>query len=195
MKIRDRIKSFRRVKASELLPNPKNWRTHPQAQQDAMRGLLAEIGFAGAALARETKAGLMLLDGHLRAALAPDQKIPVLVLDVTEAEAAKLLATFDPVGKMADADPEALAALLADIDTESEALQAMLDGLAAEAELEAASEAASSTELKPLSIKQPPKMAWALIGIPTVRYGEIAGHVEAIAAIDGTIVEMTANDG
>ena len=37
MKIRDRIKELRRVKASELLPHPKNWRTHPQEQADAMR--------------------------------------------------------------------------------------------------------------------------------------------------------------
>ncbi len=36
MKIRDRIKELRRVKASELLPNPKNWRTHPTEQADAM---------------------------------------------------------------------------------------------------------------------------------------------------------------
>ena len=133
MKIRDRIKSFRRVKSCDLLPNPRNWRRHPQAQQDAMRGLLAEIGFAGAALARETKDGLQLIDGHLRTELSPDQKIPVLVLDVTQAEADKLLATFDPVGKMAEADPAALAKLLAQIDTESDALAAMLKGLAEEA--------------------------------------------------------------
>jgi hypothetical protein len=44
MNIRDRIKELRRVKASELRPSPKNWRTHPQAQQDALRGVLAEIG-------------------------------------------------------------------------------------------------------------------------------------------------------
>lgn len=130
MKIRDRIKSFRRVKASELLPNPRNWRRHPDAQRQAMRALLAEIGFAGATLARETEAGLEVIDGHLRAEESGDAKIPVLVLDVTTAEADKLLATFDPVGKMAEADPEALGKLLAEIDTESEALQMMLDELA-----------------------------------------------------------------
>ena len=65
MKIRDRIKELRRVPASELQPNPKNWRTHPQAQQDALRGVLAEVGYAGALLARETpEGGLMLIDGH-----------------------------------------------------------------------------------------------------------------------------------
>ena len=41
MKIRDRIKELRRVKASQLRPNPKNWRTHPQAQRDVLCGLLA----------------------------------------------------------------------------------------------------------------------------------------------------------
>lgn len=130
MKIRDRIKSLRRVKASDLLPNPRNWRTHPEAQANAMRGILAEVGYAGAALARETPDGLQLIDGHLRAELTPDQKIPVLVLDVTEEEADKILATFDPVGKMAEADEQKLGELLAEIETESEGLQVMLDELA-----------------------------------------------------------------
>ena len=97
-----------------------------------MRALLAEIGFAGAALARETPDGLQLIDGHLRAELSPDAKIPVLILDVTEKEAAKLLATFDPIGKLAEGDAQALGKLLAEIDTESEALEAMLKELEAE---------------------------------------------------------------
>src|SRR5208282_5842706 len=32
MEIKDRVKELRRVRASELVPNPKNWRTHPTAQ-------------------------------------------------------------------------------------------------------------------------------------------------------------------
>ena len=59
MQIRDRIKELRRVPASELLPNPKNWRTHPVAQQDALRGVLAEVGYADALIARETPEGLI----------------------------------------------------------------------------------------------------------------------------------------
>jgi hypothetical protein len=38
MKIRDRVKSLVRVRAGDLLPNPKNWRKHPKAQADALRG-------------------------------------------------------------------------------------------------------------------------------------------------------------
>ncbi len=100
MKLKDRIIELRRVPASELIPNPKNWRKHPEAQQNAMRGILAEVGIADAVLARETPKGLMLIDGHLRADIDPTVEWPVLVLDVTEAEADKILATHDPLAAM-----------------------------------------------------------------------------------------------
>jgi hypothetical protein len=136
MKLRDRIKELRRVKASDILPNPANWRTHPKAQQDAMRGILAEVGIADALLVRETPAGLQLIDGHLRADVAPDSEWPVLVLDVDDKEAAKLLATVDPLAAMAETDPEKLQELLRQIDVDSEALQQMLAELADEAGLQ-----------------------------------------------------------
>lgn len=136
MKIRDRVTDFRRVLASELLPHPANWRMHPPEQADAMRGVLAELGFCGACLVRETPEGLQLIDGHLRAEIAPDAKLPCLVLDVTEEEARKLLATFDPLGAMAEADEQALGELLAGLEVESEAVQAMLAKLAEEYEID-----------------------------------------------------------
>jgi len=127
VKIRDRIRELRRVPASQLLPNPKNWRTHPKAQQDALRGVLAEVGLADAVLARELADGsLMLIDGHLRAETLADAKVPVLVLDVTEAEADKLLATIDPLAAMAETDGAKFDELLRTVNTSSEALQQML---------------------------------------------------------------------
>lgn len=127
MKIRDRIRELRRVPASDLLPNPKNWRTHPKAQQDALRGVLAEVGMADAVLARELPDGsLMLIDGHLRAETAADAKVPVLILDVNEAEADKLLATLDPLAAMAESDAAAFEGLLHTINTDSEALQQLI---------------------------------------------------------------------
>lgn len=131
MKIRDRIKELRRVKASELLPNPRNWRTHPKKQQDALRGLLAEVGYADALLARELPDGsLEIVDGHLRAETTPDQVVPVLVLDISEAEAAKVLLTLDPLAAMAEADNQKLDELMREIDTGCEALQVMIADLA-----------------------------------------------------------------
>src|SRR5712671_1753818 len=83
IEIRDRIRELRRVRAGSLLPNPKNWRRHSKAQADALRGLLTEIGFAGALLVRELPDGrLTLIDGHLRAETKPEAMVPVLLLDV-----------------------------------------------------------------------------------------------------------------
>jgi hypothetical protein len=131
MQIRDRIKELRRVKASELRPSPSNWRTHPKGQRDALQAVLAEVGYADALLARELPDGsLELIDGHLRAETTPDMEVPVLVLDVTEAEAKKILATLDPLAAMAEASAEKLDALLREVDTGSEALQKMLADLA-----------------------------------------------------------------
>ena len=97
------------------------------------RGVLAEIGYADALLVRELPDGrLEIVDGHLRAETTPDEVVPVLVLDVTEEEADKLMLTLDPLAAMAEANKEALGRLLQEIETQSPAVQAMLDNLAAE---------------------------------------------------------------
>lgn len=131
MHIRDRIRELRRVPAGELQPNPRNWRSHPEAQRDALRGLFAEIGYAGALLARELEDGsLQLIDGHLRAETTPEAVVPVLVLDVSAAEADKILLTHDPVAAMAETDRAQLAALLVDAEFVSPHVEQLLDGLA-----------------------------------------------------------------
>lgn len=129
MKIRDRIKELRRVRASELLPNPRNWRTHPVPQQEALKGILAEVGYADALIARETSEGLMLIDGHLRAETTPDAEVPVLVVDVTESEADLMLATLDPLAAMAHQDEEQLKYLLDTVTSENDAVSALLETL------------------------------------------------------------------
>jgi DNA modification methylase len=127
IRIPDRIKELRRVRARDLLPNPKNWRRHPKSQVDALRGLLTEVGYADALLARELSDGkLMLIDGHLRRETTPDVLVPVLVLDVTEEEADKILATHDPLTAMAESDAERLKVLLATVRTDSDAVQELL---------------------------------------------------------------------
>jgi len=78
MSLRDRVVDFRRVPAADLAPHPRNFRVHPKHQQSALRGLLDEVGFAGAVLARQGSDGkLVLIDGHLRKDLLPGEKIPV----------------------------------------------------------------------------------------------------------------------
>lgn len=130
MQIRDRVRELRRVKAGLLRPHPRNWRTHPDAQRDALRGVLAEVGFAGALLARELPDGsLELIDGHLRAETTPDMELPVLVLDLNEEEAQKLLAVHDPLAAMATVDVPTLSALVDQVETQNAAVRQLLEDL------------------------------------------------------------------
>ena len=159
MHIRDRVIELRRVRAGDLRPNPRNWRTHPAAQQDALRGVLAEVGFAGALLARQLADGsLELIDGHLRAETAPDMLLPVLVLDVDAAEADKLLATFDPISAIATRNQPLLDELLANVSTTSDAVQTLLNDLANPIDLTAISppDDDEDPDNEPTAVEEPP---------------------------------------
>ena len=156
MSFKDRIKELIRVPAGDLLPNPKNWRQHPEKQRSALSGVLAEVGWADAVLARETADGLMLIDGHLRTEVAPDSEIPVLVLDVSEDEADKILLTHDPLADMAETNAAALDSLMRDVNTGSEGVQEMLAELADSAGLYPEITEQSVTEDE---VPEPPKKA------------------------------------
>jgi hypothetical protein len=131
--IRDRIRELRRVPARDLLPNPKNWRRHHKNQADVLKGLLAEVGYADALLARELEDGrLMLIDGHLRAETTPDAEVPVLILDVTPAEADKILLTLDPLAALAEPDSERVKLLLESVRSDDQAVSELLKQVAGE---------------------------------------------------------------
>lgn len=131
MNLRDRVVELRRVPAGSLLHNPKNWRTHPKAQREVLKGLYSELGFVDPIIARKLPTGeLMILDGHLRREeLDAGQDVPVVVVDLSEEEAAKFLATADPLTQLAGQDDSKLIALLDDFNSDNAAIQKMLGDL------------------------------------------------------------------
>jgi hypothetical protein len=158
MKIRDRIRGLARIAPERIRPNPKNWRTHPQAQRDALRGVLADVGVVDAVLVRPCDAAALealaalpegdasafaawldafagdfvLVDGHLRVEelQAHQGSITVLVVDLDDREAAEILATFDPVGDLAGMDKLLFVDNLADFNSTNPAVQALVADLA-----------------------------------------------------------------
>jgi len=110
--IRDRIVEFKRINASELTPHPQNWRKHPKAQHAAMSGILKEVGYVDAIMVRKHEGGYQIIDGHLRAETTPNAAVPVLVVDLDDDEAAKVLATFDPIAALAESNNYELQSLL-----------------------------------------------------------------------------------
>lgn len=127
MNVRDRIIELRRVPASELVADPRNYRRHSNAQRSALRAVLREVGVADVAIVREQDGKLILIDGHLRTDELDE--VPVLVLDVDEREAGILLATLDPLAAMATHDAAAAEELVATLQAKDEELRALLQAL------------------------------------------------------------------
>lgn len=119
--------------ANQLYANPANFRRHPNAQREALRGILGDVGFAGAVMENITTGNL--IDGHARVeevlSINEHEPLPVLQVEMSADEELKLLASYDPIGAMATVDREALAELLTRVNTKQAGLQALLADLAA----------------------------------------------------------------
>jgi len=130
---KNRVKNLTMEVPEDLLANPMNMRRHPGAQRDAMRGSLDELGWIAPVVVNDVTG--RVVDGHLRIEEAISEGtpvIPVIHVDLTEAQERLALAVFDPIGSMARNDSERLDDLLASISTSNESLQALLDSLQAE---------------------------------------------------------------
>jgi hypothetical protein len=66
----------------------------------------------------------------LRAETTPSALVPVLILDVSEAEGDKILLTLDPLAGMAESDSERLQALLNNVRTDSIAVEQLFARIA-----------------------------------------------------------------
>jgi ParB-like chromosome segregation protein Spo0J len=128
---RNRIVGHADVAPAELVPNPRNWRSHPAEQQRALAGALGEVGWVAEVLVNRTTGHVV--DGHLRIELAlarHETTVPVTYVELSEDEERLVLASLDPLAAMATAEKDALEMLLAGLAPDDEALASMLAELA-----------------------------------------------------------------
>lgn len=128
---KNKIVGHDEVSPDQLLANPNNWRIHPRTQQDALAGVIDEVGYIRSITVNRRTGHV--IDGHLRVLLALRQGvkgIPVEYVDLSEQEEVEALATLDPIAAMAIADGEKLDALLREVQTSNEAVGIMLEQLA-----------------------------------------------------------------
>ena len=119
------------VAPDQLLANPSNYRRHPPAQREALRGSLNELDIIAPVIVNRTSGHLV--DGHARVEeylTAGVEKVPVAYVELTEAQERLALLALDPVAAMAEADKQALDDLLSEITTGEAGLQQMLADLA-----------------------------------------------------------------
>lgn len=124
---RNRIVGTGEEKTDQLLANPDNWRVHPMSQQEALAGVLSEIGWIQSIIVNRTTGHM--IDGHLRAILADragQETVPVTYVELSSEEEALALATFDPLGALAVRDDEKLRRLLAEAKAGDERVGEML---------------------------------------------------------------------
>lgn len=128
---RNRILGSGMEDPTQLLANPRNWRTHPMRQRMFMRGALKEIGWVQQVIVNQRTG--RVVDGHLRieeAISAHAPTVPVLYVDLSEEEEGIVLATLDPLGALAGQSDERLQELLAEVHVEDDALERMLASMA-----------------------------------------------------------------
>jgi len=115
--------------ADQLLANPRNWRVHPKAQQDALEGVLREVGWVQRVIVNQRTG--FVLDGHARVAMAISrgEKVPVVYVDLSPEEEAIILATLDPLSAMAGTDQELLKDLVSNLSVQDSAIKALLETL------------------------------------------------------------------
>jgi hypothetical protein len=98
--------------------------------------VVREVGQVGELYAYHSEkldGALTLLDGHLRLERFPDSEWDIAITDLTDAEAALMLASRDRVTEMAEWDPAALNELLQQVTTTDGDITELLSQLAEEA--------------------------------------------------------------
>lgn len=173
------------VATDSLKANPRNPNKHGPEQLALYAKILLHQGWRKAIVVSNQSGWIVTGEGAwLTAQREGWETVPVDLQDfkTPSDEFAHLLAD-NRLPQMAEIDEGQMAAILAE-DLGGEYDRELAGILVDEVE----------PELKPLEIKAPPKMAWVLIGIPLVRFGEINAEIEKVAAVPEIIVETTVND-
>jgi len=145
----NRIVGYGTKAAREFTANPLNYRTHPPGQRAAVQSSLRELGWIGVAV--ENAITGRLIDGHERVAqaLATNQDVPYITVELSEEEERLALAIFDPITGMAQTDAAILDELLAGVRTDDAVLQELMAGLAEDVNLYDAASAARGAHSGP----------------------------------------------
>ena len=129
----NRIVEYGQQSADQFLAHDLNARRHPNAQRDALRGSLNAVGWIAPVIVSQRSGKLLDGNARIEEALSRSESalVPYVLVDVSEAEEAIILGTFDPITGMATYDREVLDALLREIETNDAGLQNLLEDLAA----------------------------------------------------------------
>ena len=181
-----------------LLANPFNYRKHPKWQRDALLAQMKEVGWIQRVIVNQRSGHL--IDGHLRVELALERnepQVPVLYVDLDEAQEKLALATLDPISALAEQDQAMHDELIAGLPTyEGPDLLALLDQLSSEQLLDAEPEPDPQDDDVPTTPIEPvtqPGDLW-LLGDHRLLCGDSTDPSCLAALVDGQDVDMVWTD-
>lgn len=124
----NRIAGYGMTRVADAVANPNNWRIHTQDQFDVLDAGLVEVGIVQNIIINTTTGNMV--DGHGRILLAMkrgEEFWPTTFVTLTHDEERKVLMILDPIAAMAGVDAEKALSLAEIIDTESDAIKALMD--------------------------------------------------------------------
>ena len=194
---RSRIVGHGEASPGELTANPRNWRKHPKAQRDALAAVLDRVGWVQDVIVNRTTGHLV--DGHARLDIARQRgeaSIPVVYVELDEAEEALVLATLDPLAAMAEADTDALADLLASVTSEDAALTSMLDALAKAEGIDTAVEGLTDPDDVPEPVEAPYVQRGEVyrLGAHRLMCGDSTSAEDVARLLDGALADAIWTD-
>lgn len=161
--------------------HPNNPKSHPPAQVRLFAKILTKSGWRRPIVLSKRSGKIVAGHGALEGALLAEfEQAPIdwQEFPSDESEVAHMLADNE-LAALGERDTALIKELLGELEKKDFDLE--LTGM-----LEAMS---CPTKLEAVTYTKPPKMTYVLIGIPTVKFGEINQLIEKIAAMPETIVE------
>lgn len=168
----------------DLTTHPRNPR---RGNLESIGSSIASNGFYGTIVAQKST-GYVLAGNHrlMAARKAGAKSLPVAWVDVDDDRALRILLVDNKTSDDSENDSAVLRQLLDEISDTSLGLDGTgFDAIPPE----------EDPDLVVLDPKPPPRMAWVLIGIPLVRFGEVQETIDRLASVEGVEIHTTANDG
>lgn len=177
------------VPLSKLRPLPRNRRKHGERNLAEIEASLLAHGQVEPLIVQKSTGCIIAGNGRFAVmARLGMETAEVVFLDVDDARASQLAIRLNRTAELAEWDD----ALREEVERLCDEGLSVADlGFAWEEVAGPPAPDESKAELVDRPTKGPPEMAWVLIGIPTIRYGELAEAVETFAAVPGVLCETS----
>lgn len=183
------------VPIADLNHDPDNARSHDDRNIEAVMASLKQFGMRKPIVVQ--KQGMVVRAGNATLEAARRlgwTQVAAVVVDDDEATAKAFGLADNRTAELASWDDDALKGVLESLDGHDALIDATgfdQDDIAA---MMGDAGGSGGSNLNEVKVKGLPKMAWALVGIPIGRWGEVAPTIESLSQIDGAIVETATND-